>query len=216
MTKAEIRTEIQRLRFTSSTVNDALVNNWINQSEIAVWNAADWQFKRLPPSTNLTVTVSGSSPPIASGTLPTNVGNVRKILDPTNKQPLVYLDPDDFSDTFRMTQAPAGTAEFWTQENRVIYVGSAQAGTYLIGGRKRYSHMDTGVETVGVMDEDSDTPLWDSEHHYILVPWAITIGARLNQEPPPLAYVEQRDEMLATMKEELLIGAQDQIRYWGG
>lgn len=213
MTFADIYGECASLRFNTQAAKILQVKRWVNQAEIALWNAAPWVFKRVP-ATNLTVTAGAASEP-------TDFGKVLRLYDPRGYE-LPYSRPDEFEEDFTApVPAPTGHAEAYTVINRQIIVGPPETGTFKLSYRRRYSHLDTGVVTPGVMDEDSDTPLWDSEHHYILVPWAIRIG-KLLEDDPTAPGMEQLIEGLKTtsmfqaMREELTAGVAEQIPVWGG
>src|SRR5262245_17945946 len=176
MTAQEIWDELVNLRFNSATIKLAQVKKWVSQAEIAVWNAADWEFKRVP-LTNLTV-ANGDA------TEPADFGKVRRLRNALGDD-LVYMNPDEFEDMYRTGPTiPTGVGEAYTVINRQILCGPKETATYQLSYRRRYTHLNTGGSAVqGVMSVSTDTPIWDSEFHYILVPWAMMLGEKLEDDP---------------------------------
>lgn len=214
---SDIYGEVRDLRFNSNAAKVAQCKRWVNQAEISLWNAAPWTFKRMP-ATNLTVTAGVASEPA-------DFGKVIRLYDPRGYE-LPYMRPDEFEEDFTApSPVPAGNAEAYTVINRQIIVGPGETGTFKLAYRRRYSHFDNdptpGVVAPGVMSADTDTPIWDSEHHYILVPWAMRLGEVLEADPNS-GQLEQVVEGLKTMsmfqamREELCAGVAEQIPVWGG
>ena len=212
MTFLQIYTEVVNLRFNGNATKLAQVKNWVNQAEIAVWNAADWVFKRQP-LTNLTITNGTATEPADFG----------KAIDVYNAlmDKLAYLPPSDFEQQYlAQIPVPTGPGEAFTVINRQILTGPKESGTYQMSYRRRYAHLN-GIATVtaGVMTADTDTPLWDSEFHYILVPWAIRLGKLLEDDPS--ASLDDQVllglsdiGMFKAMKDELVEGVQDEFAVW--
>lgn len=190
MTAQDVWDELTNLRFNTQTIKLAQVKKWTSQAEIALWNAADWSFKRMPMAS---LTVIGGA-----ATEPTDLGKVHRVYD-INGVRLPYMLPDDFEEAYiAPTPAPTGVAEAYTVINRQITIGPSQSGTFKISYRRRYAHLNTGGSVVaGVMSVGTDTPIWDSEHHYILVPWAMRIGEILEADPTA-AGMEQLIEGMRT------------------
>lgn len=214
MTRLQIKDELVNLRWNTSSVKVAQIYNWIAQAEIAVWNAADWVFKRVP-ATNLTVT-SGAA------TEPSDFDKAIRLWN-SDGQPLSYLQPNEFEDLYSVgATSPTGTGEAYTVINRQIIVGPSNSGTYKLSYQRRYSHLADGGPSVatGPMNSDNDTPLWDSEHHYILVPWAMRIGELLEDDPTAAALDLLVDDlkqgwMFRAMKAQLATGGViDEFQVW--
>lgn len=183
MTFQQIYTEAINLRFNGNATKLAQVKNWVNQAEIALWNSADWTFKRMPA---VVVTV-GSSGAMAE---PSDFDRAVRVWDPRGFE-VPYMNVEDFEDTYvAPVPVPTGNAEFYTVYDRLgtnggVFVGPPEASAlYKLAYQRRYSKRNGGGGIVqGVMSSDTDTPLWDSEHHYILVPWAIRMGKYLEDDP---------------------------------
>ena len=214
MTYVEIYTEVVNLRFSTQTVKLAQVKKWVNQAEIAVWDAAPWVFKRVAAA-NLTIGAGNNKP-----TSPADFGKARHLYDYLGA-PLTYHEPDDFEDLFEadLINGVTGEPSDYTVINRQIHLAPIpQTGrTYKLSYRRRYAHLNGALATVaGVMGTDTDQPIWDSEFHYILVPWAMILGQKLEGDPTAEDLRNQRDEMLAAMKEDLVGGVEGELVQWGG
>jgi hypothetical protein len=203
-----IYTEAVNLRFNGSTTKLAQVKNWVNLAEVEVWDAADWNFKRVPV-TNLTVT-SGVA------TVPADFSKGIQMYD-SSGSPLIYLRPDDFEYAYKVGNPATGTLPYaWTVIDRNIYVGPSVSGTFKLAYRRRYTKRNSGgTPTQGVMSADTDTPYWDSEFHYVLVPAAIVIGMKLENDPTVNDMIPMRDEILARMMNELVGTVEKQVEFWG-
>lgn len=209
MTFQQLYLELIDLHFGTQEVRPKQVKGWINTAEVAVWNAAPWEFKRVSAA-SLTVTAGAASEPA-------DFGKAIRVYD-TFGDELEYLPPDEFEENYvAPVPGPSGNAEAYTVIDRQILVGPPQSGTFKLAYQRRYSHKaDGGAVTAGVMNSDLDTPLWDPEHHYILVPWAMLLGARLENDEAALALSDERDRLLKAMREEHVGGTADQIAVWGG
>ena len=212
MTFLQIYTEVVNLRFNSQATKLAQVKNWVNQAEVALWNAADWTFKRQP-LTAMTVTAGAA-------TEPTDYSKTIDLYNP-NMDRLAYLRPTEFEEQYvAQSPVPTGSGEAFTVINRQILVGPKETGTYLHSYRRRYCHLAfPQTVTAGVMTADTDFPLWDSEFHYILVPWAIRLG-KLLEDDPTASLLDQAmlgiNElgMWKAMKDELTDGVYDELAVW--
>jgi hypothetical protein len=213
MTRDEIKTELNNLRFTASTVKDAQILKWISQAEIWVWNQADWRFKEIGAQ-NLTTTISSG---IASAAFPTGMSKIRNLRRSSDGAEMIYVSPDVWDRNFRSVPASLGSGSYYTVRNRTIFVGPGEATTFNGDFVRKYHHLaDGATPTAGVMNSANDTPIWDSEHHYVLVPTAIIIGMGLESDPTKEALRIERDEMLFAMKEELSNEVTSEVRFWGG
>ena len=213
MNRLAIQAAIARNRFTASTDNSANTLEWISAAEVAIWNAADWEFKRVP-LTNLTV-VAGVA------TEPADFGKAIELYDPQGT-PIAGLPPDKFEELYTApVPAPVGNAEAYTVIDRQIIVGPTNSGTYRLSYRRRVSHRADGAAvTAGVMNSDLDTPVWDAEHHYILVPWAIRLGETMQHDPGAGQLDAVVDELkqgwlFRAMVEEHVGGIVDPFAVWG-
>lgn len=207
MTRDEIVAAMQGLRFNTYTAGASLtrLQQWLSAAEVSIWNAADWEFKRVP-LTNVTVT-SGAA------TEPGDFGKAIRLYDPRGYE-LLYMEPDEFEENYSApVPVPTGAAEAYTVIDRQILVGPGESGTFKLSYKRRVSHRaDGGTVTAGVMNSANDTPVWDAEHHYILVPWGIRLGVGLENSPEDLN--AECAALLAAMAEEHVGGVVDQLRVW--
>ncbi len=203
-----IYTEIVNIRFNSQASKIAQVKSWVGQAEVAVWNAADWHFKRVPIA-NLTVTAG-------IATEPPDFSKAKRLYDPRGAR-LEYLEPDVFEEAFISDpNTPVANASHYTVINRQILVAPYETGTFKLAYRRRYAHLNNGGSVIaGLMSADTDTPIWDPEFHYLLVPWALILGMKLENDPSAEAIRNQRDEMLAGMVSELVGGQEGEPLQYG-
>ena len=191
MTFNQIYTEVAGLRFNTGTTELARVKNWVNQAEIAVWGAADWNFKRQPVQT-ATPTLSGGKASVDLSGLAQAVGRVQAVYLAGDGTPLVKMDPNDFEATYSVGTLPSGTPEAYTITSdmgvnpraRALYIGPASTQQIAVASTRRYFHLNNaGAYVAGTMTADTDVPCWDAEFHYILVPLAIRLGKLLEDDP---------------------------------
>lgn len=213
MNYAAIYGEVVDLRFNSQATKLAQVKRWVNQAEIAVWNAADWSFKRVAP-TDIAVTVGNTSP-----SEPTDFGKAHRLYDYLG-DPVTYYAPDQFflRNEEDIVAGRTGEPTEYTVVNRQIQLAPIpqSSRTYKLSYRRRYTHLNTiPAPVAGVMSVDTDTPIWDSEFHYILVLWAMMLGETLEADPTADSLRAQRDEMLARMISELVGGEVGEVVQWG-
>lgn len=210
MTFAAIYARVNDIRFNSSSNQIARAKEYVNAAETEVWNAADWVFKRPAPA-NLAI-VGGSRTP----TMAADFGKAVRLYDDLGAQ-LSYLQPDEWERAY-LPDTGTGRPCDYTVINRQVYVGPTPNASYTfkLAYKRRYAHLNNvAAVNAGVMSADTDTPLWDSEFHYLLVPLAIVCGARLENDPAPQAYQEQADRLLASMIAELSSGEDGEIVQWG-
>lgn len=213
MNYQQIYQEVIDLRFNNLTLKVGQVKKWVGQAEAWVWNQADWDFKRQPLTS---LSVSGGL-----GTLPTDFGKAKRLIDPRGL-PVDYLPPDLFEELYRApVPLPVGNAEAFTvmpsaNGARALQVGPKETGNFQLSYRRRYTHLNNaGLPIVGFMANDTDTPVWDSEFHYLLVPAAVILGQKLEFDPTAEYLRSQRDELLAGMKDEHIGGVENNVRVWG-
>lgn len=219
MTFQQIYTELTDLRFNTQATKLAQVKKWVNQAEIALWNAADWSFKRVAPA-NLAIVAGNNTP-----TMPADFGKAIRLYD-YNGDPLTWHDPAEFTDIFEedIVRGTTGEPCDYTVVNRAVHLAPIPqtSRTYKLGYRRRYAHLNGAAATVaGVMSSDTDTPIWDSEHHYILVPWAMRIGQTLETDPTAAGLETliaglKTTSMFEAMVEELVGGQTGELRQWSG
>jgi hypothetical protein len=214
VTYADIYGEVASLRFNTQATKLAQVKRWVNQAEIAVWNAAPWSFKRVAPA-SLAV-VAGTNTP----TMPADFGKAHRLYDYLG-DPISYVAPDEFflRNEEDIVAGNRGEPSEYTIVNRAVHLAPIPqtSRTFKLSYRRRYAHLNAAMATVaGVMSIDTDLPIWDAEFHYILVPWAMILGEKLEADSTANDLRQERDEMLARMISELVGGEVNEIRQWGG
>src|SRR5262245_42193582 len=121
MTFQQLYTELTDMRFNTQAVKLAECKRWVNAAEIAVWNAADWVFKRVPRASLAVVT--GNNTP----TMPTDFARAIRVYD-NNGVRLDYREPDLFEEMFPTGGANAAPTSY-TVINRQVYLGPTPNGT---------------------------------------------------------------------------------------
>lgn len=213
MTRAEIRTAIANLRFNSTSAKLAQIEDWIEAAELELWNAAEWVFKRVAAE-NLTVTASDATP-----SMPAGFAKATRLWD-DDGCPLRYLDPNEFEELAvpDSLNAVTGTPAYYTVINREIHLAPTpqSSATFKLSYRRRYVHRaDGSTVTAGTMNSDNDTPVWDSEHHYVLVPWAMRIGIGLEGDAVPRELDAECVRLFEAMRSDLVSGVEGEVRVWG-
>jgi hypothetical protein len=205
MTFQQLYTELTDMRFNTQTVKLAEVKRWVNAAELAVWNSGDWVFKRMP-ATTLAVTIGGRTP-----TMPADFNRAIRLYTDTGAR-VDYREPDLFEELYPAGIAN-GTVLSYTVINRAIYLGPPPATSvnFKLSYERRYTRSVAGTPTLGVMSADTDTPLWDAEHHYVLVPWAMILGQKLENDPTGDALRAERDMLLASMQGTLIAGVKGEV-----
>jgi hypothetical protein len=203
MTFEEIQDEIIAIRFRESQRTS--VKHWINLRYQMIWAIADWPFKFMGP-VNLTVTSGDATP-----TLPSDFHRPIDILDDAGF-PLSWLEAKDFDRAYEGYTLQGVTAipdSFkWVDDVITLYPTPDANYTFRLTYERRITHNHLGsTPTVGLMSDDSDTPLWDAEHHYLLVPAALSLGLRLENDPTYPAVEEDFQSALQLMREHYLPSA---------
>jgi hypothetical protein len=210
LTFSTIYNEVADVRFSRDANKITQIKRWVNAAELELWNKADWVFKRVPAA-SLAI-VAGNRLPA----MPADYGKTRSLID-NNGEPLNYMDPQEFDDAYAADTSSGPPSDF-TVVNRQIYVGPTPSAsvTFKHGYRRRYAHLDNASAVVaGVMSVDTDKPIWDIEHHFVLVPLAIVIGARMENDPAPQVYKDAADELIEAMRSDLFGGVEAQTIQYG-
>lgn len=178
------------------------VKSWINMRSQLIWAVADWPFKRMGP-VDLTVTTSDATP-----TLPADFHRPHRIYDDSGL-PVVWMDEDSFNASFMggIVDGITGPPDSfkWVDDVITLYPTPDTSYTYKLVYDRRHSYLDSGTTpTAGLMSGDTDTPLWDAEHHYMLVHGAMATGLRLENDPTYPAVEEEFQSALQLMREHYL------------
>lgn len=185
----EMQKEIQAIRFTGQELTR--IARWINNRYSAIWNAADWNFKRAKPTPIYFTDSSEAS-------LPEDFGSAYSVLDCNNNK-LRWLEPEDYA-----MQSNGGGGVFTVVDRRLYTPSPPDNGWLLCSYERRLSHFDSdGTLHVGPMNQDLDTPVIPEEHHYLLVLDATILGLMMENDPTWQDLAPARDEMMQVMREEL-------------
>lgn len=180
-----IRNEIE-LKFDVSI--DASVKKWVNLFEAELWEAADWQFKRVPPvGFDVTAGVSKQTPKTNTVTI-ADFEDIIALYDNTGEK-LTGLSPRQFDEQYMssIVQGVSSTPEAYKVESDGIYIGPIPSSGGQSWGRMSYwrklsSLTSLGAVQVGPMTADTDTPIFDASHHMIYVWGGMRIGMRLESD----------------------------------
>ena len=189
--------EVIALRFNEA--ERANVKSWINLCYSRLWDYADWNFKTT--SGVLTIGAGDNTP-----TMPADFGKAISLHDSLGRK-IVYLSPQEWDEMFLLNPGATSTPSYYKVINRQIYLGStpAVAGTMQLAYKRRISHVDSVSGIVGgVFVEDSDLPLWPTEHDYVLVLETVLLGQRIEGDPTEPFLMRARDEALQAMINDLV------------
>lgn len=169
-----------------------------------IWNAAEWQFKRVQTAPFA----------ITSGTpaMPADFAKSLQLFDDLGEE-LEPMNSEEFEGTYRysITNNITGRPEAFKVVNRQITVAPTPNVTYngFISYYRRLSYYTAGgVATPGFMSLDTDIPLWPNfgseDYHYVLVPVAMKYLLATETDYYSRQMVEaQSASALAAMVEEL-------------
>jgi len=205
----DLQDEVLATRFDES--QRPRVKRWLNLRYQWLWNQADWNFKHVPASDFV---ITGGS---ATPTMPGDFARVGELYDDQGT-PLGYLKPSDWDEyNLPPNQASNVRSSYFTVIDRQIYLyPTPSAATYKLSYKRRLSHVDASVGVIGgIFVEDGDQPLWPAEHDYVLVVDAVILGQQMSQDPTWTMLVEQRDQLLASMKRDLVVEQAEQFEQWG-
>lgn len=200
MTFRELQDEVLTLRFKEGRRPSSKL--WINTRYGDIWSAADWPFKHVSPS-NVAVTTGNANP-----VLPAGFRRAHRIYDQYGN-PLSEMLPQDFDDAYRYyaVNNVTGQPTDFKVVNGVLTLGPTPnvTATFTVAYERGPVHYNgSSVETALPMTADSDTPIWDSSYHYILVFGAMSMGLRLENDPSwPAVEDEFRNELSGMMNELL-------------
>lgn len=215
MTYKELQDAVLGRRFPAASQR-ANAKRWLRTAYSDVWAAYDWNFKR----------VSREPVAVAAGGLvemPSAFGKQIALYDDLGVR-LAELSQERFEEQFDLTEG--GNAFGFMVVNRQIVVApDPGTATYQLSYKRRLAHLtpdgvadDDVISTTvsaGFMDGDSDLPLWDEEHHAVLIPRATVIGLIEMNDPTwdqqQVEYERQLDRMrsdLETVRPALQWGAQ--------
>lgn len=187
------------------TSQRAQAKQWIQAVYARIWALEDeWLFKRVGP-VSITVTAGVE---LASG-LPTDLDDVMAVYDNYGAE-LERLAPDDYDEMVLPDSlvSTRGTPAVYKVVNRLIYIGppSDAAYTFKVVYTRRLSCFDVAnAVKLGELTSDTDYPLWDSQHHYVLVLGATALGLKIENDPSFGGLDDEYGNALAAMREELVL-----------
>lgn len=204
MTRAEMRTFLTQRFDNTSSVGQTVLNHLIAAAEGRIWSEARWRFKMLRGE-QLVVAQDATQT-----ALPASVALVDVLFDDLGDE-LVEYDPDRFEAHFRVdllnnvrdrpsayVMGDDGKGVLNVNWNRV----NDTQRTFRYNGEKKLHHLDTGVVTLGPMDEDGDSPVWDAEYHLLVCYEAALAGLIVENDPSYAPVAALRDEAMAAMIEQ--------------
>lgn len=178
------------------------VKHWLNQRHAQVWGFADWPWKTVSLVT-LDVTSGDNTPTLAS-----DVDFPTAVYDDLGTR-LLAMQETDFDDYFIYSQinSSTGRPSAYKWSNGVLTLGPTPGSNYTY----RYSYQrKLGVLVGGanysarVLTDDTDTPMWDAQHHYLLTQGAIATGLKIENDPTWKPLEEDFLMQLDSMREEYL------------
>jgi hypothetical protein len=197
--------------------------HWVNVWEGKVWNATDWAAKDAP---DLSLPLSGGSGKFG---LPPGMGIFSQALQMLDEHGMMleYVPPDRFAelyDPYLLQGAGSGPAEVWTMYYDSVagagqfQVAPAPAGnlSYRLQGWNLPIHRSTPTTSApGMMVADGDMPWWVDGYEFFLVPGAISLGLKLENDPtwPPLE--AEANTGLQTLVDLLNPEQRTETRQWG-
>lgn len=177
---------------------------WILAVYARIWALEDeWIFKRVGP-TSITVTAGVE---LAAG-LPTDLDDVVAVYDNYGTE-LERLSPDEY-DALVLPDALASTRGIPTVYkvvNRLIYLGPPSNAnyTYKVVYTRLLSRFNlANAITVGELQSDTDYPLWDNQHHYVLALGATALGLKIENDPSFGGLDDEYGNALAAMRQDLV------------
>jgi len=211
MTFKQLQDEVILRRFNENY--RASIKSWLNTRYSAIWALDDWHFKHVKGAA-LAVTAGDASP-----TMPSDFGKSEGLYDQRGDR-LRFLAPNNWRDRYLDPTVSAIDPPYdYTVVAREIWLGPAPSvsRTFTLAYERRLSHVDsgTGLAAAGVMVNDGDQPIWEAEYDYLLVIDACILGQQMTQDPTWRELVPQRDELLASLREDLIGGQDGERAIWG-
>ena len=203
MSFSDLVTEVENLRFNSA--QSTQIQRWINDRYAALWNADEWTFK-YGQATGLTTTANST----VLGNLPSDFGMSLGIWR-DDGYPVLYVPPRDFFNTWAAS-TQTGSPQQFTVINQAITLGPAamdSLNTYSMVYEKRLTPLVN----------DADLPAIPSQHHYLLVTGALSMGLRLyndftwefQEQAWQTGIQEMRQEWLNDQRGENTVWGRDEV-----
>lgn len=190
----QIRKEMRQQRFGPNM--DTSLLYWINLREGQIWSDSEWPFKRL-----MREAVTAENGYVG---VPDQFWKAAN-LEAADGTTLGFLLPEEYELMYPIGSDAAGAAAHFTILNSQVLLGPAVSGTFYLSYDKRVCHYDnTGFLVSGPMFEADDYPPYPVEYHYMLVVGAMASGLKVQNDPTWDALEQEFQQMLGTMREDLL------------
>lgn len=199
MTFSQLVAEVETLRFNSA--QSTSIQRWINDRYAALWNADEWIFKYAQVA-NLTTT-AGSN---ALGNIPSDFGMALGLWR-DDGYPILYAPPRDFFNTWQAS-TQQGSPQQFTVIDQTITLGPIADGslnTYSMVYEKRLTPLVA----------DGDIPAIPSQHHYLLVTGALSMGLRLYNDFTWEFQEQAWQSGIQEMRREWLNDQRGEVPQWG-
>jgi hypothetical protein len=197
-----IQTAVIGNRFDSSQLTD--IKTWIQTTYTRIWEVEDaWNFKQMGPVA--LAIVSGNQVPV----LPADFADVEDVYDDKGYR-LTYFSPEEFdeSDLSLAVNATVAKPNAYKLVNGKITVSPKPDAAYtfqLTYERAISSKVAAGTDQLGQMTADTDLPLWDANHHEVIVLGAQVLGLATESDLTGFMLQDQFDRSLAAMQSALVI-----------
>lgn len=198
MSFKDMQDEVIAFRFKEAQRGS--ISRWINQRYAWVWAAAEWPFKFI---NQFDLNVSAGSQ-VATY----NAENALRWFNVYNENgdELDYMVPREFYRWYSDTTVTAEPSN-WTVVNGVVQLGPTPLTdkVFTANYESKVSHFGGGgARDVGLMDDDTDYPVWDAAYHYMLVMGATATGLKLVNDPTWEALEDEFRAIVTVMEQELL------------
>ncbi len=198
MTLADLVAEVKTIRFNAQ--QGSQIQRWLNDRLAALWNAEEWVFKYA--KTTVTVTAGSST----VGGLPTDMG-VPVGFYRADGTPILHRPPRDFYNQYA-GGTDTGAPVHYTALNQALTVGPVSnetSSSYTLVYQRRMSLLTT----------DTDVPAIPTEHHYLLVTGALSMGCRLYNDFTWTFQEQAWQQGIQEMRAEWLVDQRGEAGVWG-
>lgn len=204
MNRGQIVTEVIGQRF--DTTQTTSVQRWVDLEYAAIWHAEDdWIFRQTIMH-ETTITLANWTPT----SYPADLGEIVNVYH-ENGDAMEELTQEEF-DPYYLNGVLSGTRgrpEFYEVLNNQLtfYPTTDKVYNIRIEYQRKLSHYQADGVTVvpGPFSADTDLPLWDADHHYLIVMRAFRLGCRMSNDPTGELVNDNIDEAMDAMRRSLLV-----------
>ena len=171
---------------------------WVNRRMQGVWGEAEWPFKRV----NREACQIDSN-----GNLVMPVGFRRAIaLEDASGSQLEYMVAEEWRKDNPLPAVSGIPQSYTTWNGQVLFDATPGVGNvYQLSYLRRICCLDQNNQIKqGLMTSDFDKPLWDPEHHFLLVLGATSTGLKLENDFTWSSLEDEFQGALTEMKDDLL------------